>query len=349
MQEKLKVFLTSFVTKARAVCFLVGFTFMMHNFGKQRTYQKTEHTRLCCFVNQLSRCVCLWWPDGVWRQATNALCGKDWPALHEAPTLNLVTAGPHFHFERRKRLQGGVLDLREDSVYATFLLTYFVPGRLSMRERKMWRESQHPGRWATKICLERLALLALHHWLARRCTMTRTRIPIPLVTIPLQATFASFDAGLRWEPRLVFRIHAVRCAYYCDACTTRCLLLYLSRKKIKGSYVPIFRNLWSWHTRFLEKLHNPRLPHSTCKKSCGGIRRKWDAGNVTLTIGTIVILADQNRYLCARSCAVILYKTARDVLDLFRAVAPVVHKDVLDTVRYRTRQNGLKRVKSALV
>lgn len=45
----------------------------------------------------------------------------------------------------------------------------------------------------------------------------------------------------------------------------------------------------------------------------------------------------------------ILYKTARDVLDLFRAVAPVVHKDVLDTVQYSmTTQNGLKQVKSAL-
>merc|ERR1712224_909776 len=31
-------------------------------------------------------------------------------------------------------------------------------------------------------------------------------------------------------------------------------------------------------------------------------------------------------------CAVVLYKTARDVVDLFRAVAPVVHKDVFDTV-----------------
>ena len=31
LQEKLKIFLTSFITKARAACFLVCFTNMMHN------------------------------------------------------------------------------------------------------------------------------------------------------------------------------------------------------------------------------------------------------------------------------------------------------------------------------
>ena len=54
--------------------------------------------------------------------------------------------------------------------------------------------------------------------------------------------------------------------------------------------------------------------------------------NIVFAISILPYIA-WNCNSCACSCAVVLYKTARDVVDLFRAVAPVVHKDVFDTVQ----------------